>query len=252
MPLDVKELVCKWIIENTRPSNNVKNVVKYKEGEEKVEYLIYWWENSIEEYFEMCVQHLHLDGILHKTTFWKLIPDFVLPVRCREGLCPYHHLAEEWARELERKRHLWHHIGSDQYSCSCQCVFCTDCNHGKTPSGEKGVRCAMATCSACKYQKCPVEWTPHFDTVWVVTLLEKRTGGGAHYVEQKTANTREKLMKTWSAEMASFHKHDTKATWIKKVVDEIKEKLPLGHVLIKGDFIQNYVHSRGAETALAY
>lgn len=59
-------------------------------------------------------------------------------------------------------------------------------------------------------------------------------------------------MKTVKKEMSSFVSHDNHVNYHKKQMEILLENLSYGEIVIKCDFIQNIVHSRGRETSSSY
>ena len=173
-------------------------------------------------------------------------------VKPMEALCPYYMAARKWSKELRKKRNLWHVLKDPELVCTCTCDFCKSdgCDHGKNPDGGM---CEYRDCNRCKEVKCPAEWTTNSPlATWYTSRLSKRLGGGNVMKDKLHTDTRLKMMQKWETEMKAFEEHDGRAKWIKSKVDWLKHNLPRGHVLIKGDFIQNIVHTRGQETDSAY
>ena len=73
-----------------------------------------------------------------------------------------------------------------------------------------------------------------------------------HYVEKTHQGTRQKFMEKYTHQMKILREHQGRVDQVKKQVEWLKANLPRGHVLIKGDFIQNIVHRRGIEDSTAY
>ena len=251
-PVSFKENVLQWLMDHTRPSSNSKNVIKWKDEDKQVSnHIVQWREESLAKMFQRCKLELHYGQMLHRTYFYHLIPPFIKKLRPMEGLCPYHMSHRSWGKELARKREQWHCTRKEDQYCACTCRFCSSdgCNHGKNPDG--GV-CAEMSCVRCRYVTCPVEWTEDWKTVWYTTSLQKREGGGMHWVDDKHTGTRQKMMRNWLKEMDAFEEHNNRVEWIKNKVLWLKNNLPHGHILIKADFIQNISHSRAAESSSAY
>jgi hypothetical protein len=208
---------------------------------QRQQHIVQWREHSIADMFEKCKLEIQQGASLHKTYFFSAVEPFIKKQKLMDGLCPYHMQNKGWIKELHRKRMAWHYLQKTNRECHCTCVFCRKdgCNHGKTPVEGK---CDAQTCTRCQDEKCPLEWTSDKQTVWYTSAIEKRLGGGMHTVDHEHKGTRIKMMKKWKEEMASFLKHEQRTEWIKQQVLNIKQKLPWGHVLIKGDYIQNITH----------
>lgn len=248
---ELKAEVVEWILNNTRPTSNSKNIVKWVDkNKEKHQHAVYWRDKTIQEMFESCKLSIAHGEELHKTYFYNLIPKFIKKAKKKDGLCPYHMSAHHWASELEKKRIKWHMLQKPQKRCGCTCVFCTQCSHRKTPS--EGGRCSINTCTQCSGVKYPAEWKDDKNCVWYTSSLAKRGGGGMHWVDTEHKGTRREMMEAYTKEMESFHQHDKRCEWVKEQVNWLKKNLPVGNVLIRGDFIQNIVHSRRTESASAY
>jgi hypothetical protein len=251
-PVNFNQEVKQWIIDNTRPSSNSKNVIKWKgPNKQKEEHIVQWRDESIQKQFETCKLSIGHGDLLHKTYFYQCIPKYIKKTKPKEGLCPYHMNANKIHREVARLRKRWHFISGNP--CPCKCDFCspTGCNHGKNPLG-KDNKCHQMTCERCKDLKCLVEWSSDKKTVWYTQSLEKRPGGGMHWVDESHCGTRKAFMQYVHRELTEFWKHDTTVSWVKEQVLHLKTHLPLHHILIKADFIQNMVHQRGAESSTGY
>ena len=250
-PVVLKETVVEWILNNTRPSSNSKNVVKWEDVDGTKTHVVQWREESVRAMFHRCRMEIKDGENLHKTFFYESIPQWIKKAKPKEGLCPYCMDSRSWKNELERLRRKWHVLDKKERQCACKCIFCTECKHGSNPEGVDGC-CALKTCRRCEQKKCPMDWNDSKNTYWYTTRLEKRAGGGMHWVENVYSGTREKCMKHWETEITMWNHHIARVSWIKSKVDWLKANLPLGHILIKGDFIQNIVHNRGAESTTGY
>ena len=252
-PADFPQQIMDWLMENTRPSSNSKNIIKYKDdNKQPQQHIVQWREKSIRAMFTKCKMDIQQGDLLKRTYFYNAIPPFIKMVKPMEALCPYHMAARKWTCQLENNREKWHVLKDGFLVCKCTCLFCSreGCNHGKNP--DEG-RCATLTCKRCIEVKCPVEWTDKAPkTTWYTSSLKKRLGGGNAWVDKEHNETRLNMMSKWETDMKAFAKHDGRATWMKSKVDWLKHNLPQGHVLIKADFIQNISHSRGQETDAAY
>ena len=250
-PVDMQEEVVEWIKNNTRPSSNTRNIVKWDGKSSKETHVIQWREESIQAMFIRCKLEINHGDQLHKTFFYECIPNWIRKAKPKEGLCPYCMDSRSWARELERLRRKWHVLDKKDRLCPCKCTFCCQCKHGSNPEGDNA-HCALRTCVCCADVRCPLEWNEGKITYWYKTNLEKRLGGGMHWAENMLSGTWEKCMKQWETEVTMWQRHIARVWWIKSKVDWLKANLPIGHILIKGDFIQNIVHSRGAESTTGY
>jgi hypothetical protein len=252
-PVYFKKEVVDWLLENTRPSSNSKNMVTYKdETAHKQKHITQWREESLRQLFKRCKLTLEHGQLLHRTYFYSSIPKFVKMVKPMEALCPYHMTFRKWTKELERKRMQWHVLADKLLKCVCLCIFCSGagCAHGKTP--DTGT-CASNTCLRCKDHKCPAEWTEAAPlTVWYTSALKKRLGGGNFWQDKEHTGSRLSMMSKWEEEMKAFEAHNERNIWNKEKVDWLKRNIPHDNVLIKADFIQNYEHSRGQESDSAY
>ena len=248
-PVEFKEAVVTWILDHTRQSSNTKNIVKWKDDKMKMEHIVHWREETITKMFQTCKMDIKHGDSLRRSYFYHCIPEFVRLVKKQEGLCPYHMSAHHWYRELQRVRQKWHKRAKK--NCICTCSFCssTGCKHGSNPLNGK---CEELTCERCENIKCPVEWNETHATVWYTSSLEKRSGGGMHWVDTEHKGTRAKMMRNWKKELKAFHEHDARVDWMRNKILWLKNNLPFGHILIKGDFIQNITHTRGAESSSGY
>lgn len=245
-PAKLRENVLNWIMKHVRPSSNTKHIIKYKRNGVVQRTVVHWRESSIRNLFYRCKAEVPLGHLLHKTYFYETIPPYVKLAKLKDGLCPIHLNAHYLMKELLKCRKKWHQ------NCTCTCEFCSidGCNHGSNPdiSNNPNANCAFRTCPRCKPIKCRLEWHD-VKTVWYTTSLQDRAGGGQHWIDEPHNTSRITLMRYWRQQMREFETHNSKNELIKDVLFHLKHNLPLGHVLIKGDFIQNFVHQRNAESA---
>lgn len=260
-PIALQENVIRWLEDHSEQSSNSKNLVKYKdENNVKQEHIVQWRDESLAGLFKKCKLEITHGDLLKRTYFYNAVPSFIKVVRPAEAVCPYHMAARKWTKELKRKRLQWHGLCDPTLVCVCACVFCSPdgCNHGKNPDGEGPVYkvghiCANHKCNRCKDSKCPAEWTNEPPlAVWYTTTITKRLGGGNSFADKQHTATRKVMMGKWLEEMKGFEKHEERVAAVKTKVDWLKRNLPVGHILIKGDFIQNITHSRGVEPPEAY
>ena len=71
-------------------------------------------------------------------------------------------------------------------------------------------------------------------------------------MNQSNPGTRRDFMKFVNSKVDKFQVHHELSKWVADQVRTLKNTLPQKHVLIKGDFIQNIVHRRGAESSSSY
>ena len=174
-PFRFLESVQKWILENTRISSNINNVVKWTEHDQEVEGIIQWRDESIAAMFENCKLSIENGNLLKKTYFFHAMPLVVCKAKLLDCLCSYHMNAYKVVMEIARLCQKWHFPTT--FKCPCNCNFCSisGCDHGKNPLN--GI-CKKFTCSRCKNVKCSVEWDKKMKTTWYISYLQKRKGGG--------------------------------------------------------------------------
>ena len=130
--------------------SNTKKVVRSKQNGSSWQYEVtHWRTETIKKLYERCrIQHPAVKecGINY---FAKFIPWFVRTKPKYTGLCWRHDLGKFFTDLLCKRRIRWHQ------NCTCLCLFCTTCNHGKNP--EKG-NCHAGTCIYCIDIECPIEW----------------------------------------------------------------------------------------------
>ena len=244
---EVKKEVQQWILDHTRPSSNSSRMKKWKDDDGAVQsHVVQWRDHTLAELFHAYQVELTDGEKVNKTLFYKLIPKYVFRTKLKEGLCPYHMHAHHLGYEMGRLRGKWH--GN---ACSCACVYCSSvgCAHGKSPEDGK---CDLHTCSRCKHNRCPVDWREDMETVWYTQKIEHRQGGGMLTVNEPQPGTRTEFMQFVQTELEQFQVHDELTEWVAQQVRTLKNNLRQKHVFIKGDFIQNIVHRRGAESSSSY
>lgn len=261
-PPQLQPNVVKWLMENTRPTNDLNKKVKWIDPDDNVlkPQPVQWRTEPLSEMFERCKLEITHGEQLKRTYFYNAVPKFIKLVKRKTALCPYHMSADKLAGELVRKRVQWHALNDPALQCVCKCDFCRvdGCDHGKNPDGDgpkhpSGATCAYWKCKRCRDVRCPAEWTKHGPpAVWYTATLTKRLGGGNNWIDKQHTTTRRKMMESWKAEMRGFAEHEKRVEAVKTRVDWLKNNLPRGHILIKGDFIQNITHDRGKETDAAY
>ena len=90
-PVEFKQHVIDWVLEHTRPSNNSKNMVTFKDQSgQKQKHIVQWHEESLAQLFKKCKLEVEHGDLLRQTYFYNLIPRFVHIVKPMEALCPYH------------------------------------------------------------------------------------------------------------------------------------------------------------------
>ncbi len=179
------------------------------------------------------------------------MPYYVKKAKPMDGLCPYHMNAWKMVSEVKRLRRKWHFVAG--HICLCDCVRCSPagCDHEKKPLGDFTC-CTNNTCERCARIYCLVEYIATKYTVWYTSVLEKHEGGGLHWIDEAHPGSRLDFMQYVEIELAAFRKHDDLVNWVKKQVDYLKYNLPIGHVVIKVDFIQNMFHQRAYESTTSY
>jgi hypothetical protein len=242
--------VKEWIIQNTTPSSNTRNVINFRDDNgNKVKQVTHWRTSSLNKMYERCKlevpSQLGKDDLsFSKSYFYNNIPPYVRMKRHQEGLCPMHSTGHAYHKEMLRKRDQWHD------KCTCKCNFClpTGCNHGKAPADGE---CSKFTCTRCAGVHCPRESNKTF-TEWTYPVQKKRDGGGLYWENVAEHGTRQEFSNVVREEMKAFVQHDTHNIWHKKQMAKLLNELPVGEVVVKCDYIQNINHSRGRETSSAY
>lgn len=243
---ELKAYIRKWCHDHSTPSSNTREVVRISENGVTYDHVIHWRTDTITNLYTRC--NLDAQRELHQTFsrafFFTSMPSYIRLKRQQDGLCPLHHVARAMQRELERKRASWHR------NCTCTCVFCstTGCAHGKQPAGGK---CSDMSCTRCQEVECPREFNA-MESDWLRPVQQKRTGGGIYWVTEQEHATREQLMANMRQEMAEFHIHDNHVIFHKTQMRELLQTFAHDEIIVKADFIQNIVHSRGRETSQSY
>ena len=208
-----------------------------------------WRTKSLDQMFEQCKLEIPIEfadgGItFSKSYFYTNIPPFVHMKVKQEGLCPMHHTGRCYHNEFVKKRNMWHN------RCTCTCLFCSTngCDHGKSP--DRGA-CSFFTCKRCANIRCPREWT-HTFTQWVRPVQRKREGGGLYWENLGEHSSRQEFLQLMVDEMSAYMQHDEHNEWHKHQMGILLNNFKLGHVIVKCDFIQNIVHSRGQEVSSAW
>ena len=205
---------------------------------------MHWRTASIDEMFFDCrAEAIKVHGLsFERSYFFAQIPPFVKLKKQQDGLCPHHFTAHAMERESIRKRNLWHK------DCSCPCAFCSQCKHGHSPLQGS---CFKFTCPRCLDAQCPEEFTNSI-TNWFRPIQMKRPGGGLYWTNQMIAGTRRKFMEGMIEEMREFVTHDNHVVYHKEQLRTLLRDFKSNELVIKADFIQNIVHSRGTETVQSY
>lgn len=202
--------------------------------------------DTIVDMYRQCLlaAHAKFRRTFGKTLFYRRIPRFVKLRRKQDSLCPLHHTGFCMEAELARKRAMWH------TGCTCMCAYCAvdGCNHGKSP--DRGL-CSRFSCRRCRDIKCPLEWN-ETGTTWSRPTQVKRKGGGLYWSDQIYKGQRKDLMESGVDEMKFFVRHNRHNEHHKAQMWQLQENLPDRAVIIKADFIQNIVHSRGQETSQSF
>jgi hypothetical protein len=129
-------------------------------------------------------------------------------------------------------------------------AFCsaTGCDHGKQSTNGK---CSDMSCNRCKDLKCAREWNA-IESDWLHPVQQKRTGRGIYWATEQEHATREQLMETMCQEMNEFHIHNNHVLFHKTQMRNLMSNFATDEIIVKADFIQNIVHSRGHETSQSY
>jgi hypothetical protein len=240
------EFIKRWIDDHTTPSSNTKNTVKVVEDGATSHHVIHWRTETISDLFHRCKIEAasKLGLVFNRSYFHNCIPSYVRSKKRQDGLCPIHHTGLGLEKEFLRKRALWHS------KCECRCAFCSpdDCNHGKSPDGGK---CSLFTCNRCKEVQCPLEWSAT-RTSWLRPIQKKREGGGVTWTNEQYLGTRNDMSITIKREMDIFVAHSEHVIYHKSQARTLLEGLTDDEIIIKCDFIQNIVHSRGRETSASF
>lgn len=245
-PLQLAQFVRHWIITNTTPSSNSQNVVRVREHDLVYDHVKHWRTESLHSMYLRCRRAAHgrLGMVFKFNFFYKQIPSFVRLKKKQDGLCPLHYTGHNLSKEFRRKRAMWHQ------KCKCTCSYCSGdgCDHGRSPTGGK---CSYLTCLNCANVKCPLDWNS-MHTTWFRPIQSRRTGGGLYWVNQESSGTRSDLSRMIQTEMEIFNKHHDHVLYHKEQMESLMQQLEQHEVIIKSDFIQNIVHSRGQETSQSY
>ena len=80
-----------WLIDNTRPSSNTSNMIKWKDPDKQPkQHIVQWREESLAKMFEKCKIEIHFGDVLKKSYFYNCVPPFIKVVKPMTALCPYH------------------------------------------------------------------------------------------------------------------------------------------------------------------
>lgn len=265
---ETRHLVQQWIHDYTTPSSNTRNVVMRKHKGTIEEHVVHWRTETLAFMYDKCKKYIFqkTGRVFFKSFFISCMPFYIRLKRRQDGLCPAHYTGIALAKELGRKRSVWHK------NCTCTCDFCksTGCNHGHSPLGGKYVnfkkfifiyqilflfiiffRCSFFTCNRCARVKCPAEWNS-VSTRWLRPVQKKRQGGGIYWTNEEMVEHRSTMLTTLKKEMSSFAKHSEHVQYSKEQMQNLQDQFGQTEVIIKADFIQNIVHHRGQETSQSY
>ena len=90
-PVHFQESVLQWLINNTRPSNNTSNMIKWKDPDKQPkQHIVQWCEESLAKMFEKYKMKIHFGDVLKKSYFYNCVLPFIKVVKPMTALCPYH------------------------------------------------------------------------------------------------------------------------------------------------------------------
>jgi hypothetical protein len=89
-------------------------------------------------------------------------------------------------------------------------------------------------------------------TNWLRPVQKTREGGGRYWTNELYIGSREQLMQTMVKEMETFAEHTEHVIYHKRQMRDLLANFSQTDVIIKCDFIQNIVHSRGRETSQSF
>lgn len=130
-------------------TSNTKKVIRQKQNNSWVYETIHWRTDTIKNLYEKCCLQHPVVSDCSTYYFAKFIPWFVRKKKNYSGLCWKHDLGIFFSTLLKKRRKIWHQ------NCTCNCIFCTLCQHGKNPVDGN---CHDNSCKQCIVVECPVEW----------------------------------------------------------------------------------------------
>ena len=237
-----------WMKVAFTPSSNSNNVVKKKQNKIVQWEVKHWRTESIDELYEMfCQQFEGSENDFKKGYFRKLIPWFVRKRINYSGLCVKHDMGIYYSKLLEKHRKDWHfyeHTCNNnskckcKSTCNCKCIFCNICHHG-TKSSING-NCYDNSCTNCCNDECPMEFTENKDITWIERSYET-IDGRLQPIDNEIVSTRMYMMERITFELQTFQKHVQHVIQWKSTYQELKNNLQPHHVIVRWDFIGNFL-----------
>lgn len=251
---DLDEAIIKFMASAFTASSNSQNVVKRvnPDTQEIERTVTHWrtdtWEVLLGEFkSESGYQNVSIEY------FKKFKPWFVRPKKYYSGLCDKHDIGFFWENSNKAIRLPWHgdcNCESPNYGncqcykrCECDCNFCVQCEHGDNPEGRNG-DCWKGTCTRCNTVECPIEWDTEIDCTYTDRYYAKADNGRRIAFEEEVTESRDSYMARISGELLLFHAHEKQVQWWRRLWRFVQEYALPGHLFIRWDFIQNYVHQK--------
>ena len=138
---------------------------------------------------------------------------------------------------LKNTRRIWHQ------NCTCLCIFCRVCQHGKYPTGDReSVSCHDGSCTRCATDECPLEWNGDETEIWIDRQFQQNEKKKRIVKEIEIESSREYMSERIAKELQDFEAHVAHCYhWKRQYRNLIRNLLP-GHVVIRWDFIGKYFH----------
>jgi len=235
---EVTEAIQNWMKHVFTPSSNSSNVIRHTTQDGVVEYEVKHWRTD--SYNDLWAQwnaeHGEYTGECGRTYFISLIPWYVRKKHFYSGLCFHHELGRYFTNALRKARKIWHE------SCNCDCIYCTECQHGTMPQGNGS--CVDGSCTRCQNVECPVEWSPTEEIEWKEHYYTQNERGKQVLVEEVQTTTREYFSSRVAHELINFQQHAKHVQHWKYMYKPLLDNLQPKHVVIRWDFIENYVREK--------
>src|ERR1019366_5022884 len=114
-------------------------------------------------------------------------------------------------------------------------------NHGQTPVGTRPkVSCHDGSCTRCKHDECPLEWTKDEQETWTDRAYQKNEKGKQVMVNATVTTTREYMSERIAAELTDYEEHVAHVYMWKLQYRHLISMLQPGHVVIRWDYIGLY------------
>jgi hypothetical protein len=194
-----------------------------------------------------CQQFEGSENDFKKGYFRKLIPWFVRKRINYSGLCVKHDMGIYYSKLLEKHRKDWHfyeHTCNNnskckcKSTCNCKCIFCNICHHGTKPSINGN--CYDNSCINCCNDECPMEFTEDKDITWIERSYDT-IDGRLQPIDNEIVSTRMYMMERITFELQTFQKHVQHVIQWKSTYQELKNNLQPHHVIVRWDFIGNFL-----------